>query len=155
MAMRGVYREITPPERLVSTESWGEQLAGNAQHADPLRGGGSDDDHEHGSLPIEGGSRCGAPDGDEGRRVRELRSSRRVPANDCMRLARGRSAIAALTARASRAAGNRGSVGQASLDAEAPDGQVAEVKWRWRAGGRKGFSARPVQSALPVDHRER
>ena len=23
MAMRGVYREITPPERLVSTESWG------------------------------------------------------------------------------------------------------------------------------------
>jgi uncharacterized protein YndB with AHSA1/START domain len=24
MAMRGVYREVTPPERLVSTESWGE-----------------------------------------------------------------------------------------------------------------------------------
>jgi uncharacterized protein YndB with AHSA1/START domain len=23
MAMRGVYREVTPPERLVSTESWG------------------------------------------------------------------------------------------------------------------------------------
>lgn len=23
MGMRGVYREITPPERLVSTESWG------------------------------------------------------------------------------------------------------------------------------------
>jgi uncharacterized protein YndB with AHSA1/START domain len=23
MEMRGVYREITPPERLVSTESWG------------------------------------------------------------------------------------------------------------------------------------
>jgi uncharacterized protein YndB with AHSA1/START domain len=23
MEMRGVYREVTPPERLVSTESWG------------------------------------------------------------------------------------------------------------------------------------
>ncbi|PYM42807.1 MAG: ATPase, partial [Candidatus Rokuibacteriota bacterium] len=23
MGMRGVYREVTPPERLVSTESWG------------------------------------------------------------------------------------------------------------------------------------
>jgi uncharacterized protein YndB with AHSA1/START domain len=23
MEMRGVYREITPPERLVNTESWG------------------------------------------------------------------------------------------------------------------------------------
>src|SRR5882724_7223858 len=27
MAMRGVYREVTPPERLVSTESWGGNWA--------------------------------------------------------------------------------------------------------------------------------
>jgi uncharacterized protein YndB with AHSA1/START domain len=27
MGMRGVYREITPPERLVSTESWGGEWA--------------------------------------------------------------------------------------------------------------------------------
>jgi uncharacterized protein YndB with AHSA1/START domain len=24
MAMRGVYREVVPPERLVATESWGD-----------------------------------------------------------------------------------------------------------------------------------
>ena len=41
--------------------------------------------HEHGSLPIEGGSRGGAQDRDEGRRVPELRPSHRVPANDGVR----------------------------------------------------------------------
>ena len=34
------------------------------------------------SLPLEGGPRRGARDGDEGRHGPELRSSRRAPAND-------------------------------------------------------------------------
>jgi uncharacterized protein YndB with AHSA1/START domain len=82
MEMRGVYKEITPPERLVSTESWGRRLARNAQHGGPHRGRRQDEDGGNGSLPVEGGSRKGAGDGDEGRLVPELRSSRRVPAND-------------------------------------------------------------------------
>src|SRR5262249_20664568 len=60
------------------------RLARNAQHADPLRAGRQDDDHTAGALPVEGGSRRSAPDGDAGRRVRGLRSPRRVPGNDGM-----------------------------------------------------------------------
>jgi hypothetical protein len=44
MEMRGVYRVV------------GWQLARNAQHAHPFRGGRQDDGHEHGSLPIKRGS---------------------------------------------------------------------------------------------------
>jgi len=86
MQMRGLYREITTPERLVCTESWGGDWPETLQHADPHRGGRQDDDDADGSLPLEGGTRRGAPDGDAGERIRELRPPRRVPANDGLRL---------------------------------------------------------------------
>lgn len=82
MGMRGVYREVRPPERVVCTESWGGRLARHDQHADPLQGGWQDDDLAGDSLPVEGSSRRRDRDGDEGRHIRELRPPCRAPAND-------------------------------------------------------------------------
>ena len=45
MEMRGEYREVAPPERLVSTETLGRRLARDAQHDRPERGGRPHDGH--------------------------------------------------------------------------------------------------------------
>jgi len=78
MGMRGVYREVTPPERLVSTESWGGDWPETLNTLVLSEENGRTTIRNTVLLPIEGGSRRGARDGDEGRHVRELRSSRRV-----------------------------------------------------------------------------
>ena len=85
MEMRGVYREVVPPERLVSTESWGGDWPETLNTLDLVRGGRQDDGHDHGALSLEGGPRRGARDGDEGGHVPELRSPRRAAADDGVR----------------------------------------------------------------------
>ena len=69
MDMRGVYQEITPPERLVSVD----------------RGGRQGDDDVHRPLRVAEEPRRRARNRDEGRLVRELRSSRQVPSKNGMR----------------------------------------------------------------------
>lgn len=69
MAMRGVYREITPPERFGLHRVVGGDWPETINTLIPLRGGWQDDDLADGSLPVEGSSRRRAQDGDEGRRV--------------------------------------------------------------------------------------
>ena len=87
-------RRSSPPERLVSTESWGGDWPETLNTLVLSEEDGKTTITQHGALPVEGGSRRGAQDGDEGRHVRELRSSRRVPANDGMRrTVRPRSAV--------------------------------------------------------------
>jgi uncharacterized protein YndB with AHSA1/START domain len=81
MEIRGEYREIDPPERLVTTESWGGDFADD-QHARPDGGGRQDDEHDDHAVPLQGGARRGARDGDEGGHVRELRPAREVPEHD-------------------------------------------------------------------------
>ena len=60
MAMRGVYREVVPPERLVSTESWGGDWPETLNTLVLVRGGRPDDHDDDGALPLEGGPGCGA-----------------------------------------------------------------------------------------------
>ena len=79
MEMHGTYREISPPERLVSTERWGAGLAGDAQHR-CLHGSRRPDARDlDDALPVEGGARRGARHGHQGRHGHELRSPGRVP----------------------------------------------------------------------------
>ena len=54
MDMRGEYREVEPPARLVNTESWGADWPRDAQHAGPRRGGRPDDDHQHDPVSVPG-----------------------------------------------------------------------------------------------------
>ena len=70
MEMRGVYREIAPPERLVTTESWGGDWPETLNTLVLTEEDGKTTIGVHGPLPVEGGSRRGARDRDEGRRVR-------------------------------------------------------------------------------------
>ena len=52
MTMQGSYREVVPPERLVSTESWGPEWPETVNTMDLDRGRGTDDDHDHDSLSV-------------------------------------------------------------------------------------------------------
>ena len=66
MEMRGVYQEIVPPERLVSTESWGGDWPETLNTLILSEEDGKTTITSTDPLPVEGGSRRGAPDGDEG-----------------------------------------------------------------------------------------
>ncbi len=91
MEMRGVYREIMPPERLVSTESWGGNWPETLNTLILAEEDGKTTTTQRVLYPSREARDAALGTGDAGRRVRELRSSRRVPANDGMRRARGRS----------------------------------------------------------------
>ena len=91
MEMRGVYREIVPPERLVSTESWGGDWPETLNTLVFSEEDGKTTLTCTVLYPSKEARDAGAQDGDEGRRLLELRSSRRIPANPGMKRLRGRS----------------------------------------------------------------
>ena len=76
MTMQGSYREVAPPERLVSTESWGPEWPETVNTMVLTESGGTDNDHDHGPLPEQGGARRRAQDGDEVGNGPELREAR-------------------------------------------------------------------------------
>ena len=89
MGMRGVYREIVPPERSVHMESFDDypgRVAGDHRFR---RAGRQDDAHRYGALPVTRGSGRGDPVGHGTRRRGELRQARGVAgfAPDRVRLA--------------------------------------------------------------------
>ena len=51
MTMQGAYREVSPPERLVSTESWGPEWPETVNTVDLQRGSRPDDSRHHDQLP--------------------------------------------------------------------------------------------------------
>ncbi len=67
--IRGVYKEIAPPERLVCTESWGGDSPETLHTLLFFREGRQNDRHGHATLPVEGSTGCGAGHGDDGRHV--------------------------------------------------------------------------------------
>ncbi len=79
VGMRGEYRDVAPPERLVSTEHWGDPWPETLNAFDFSEEDDGTTDHLHRRLPDEGGARRGARDGHEGRHERQLHPSRRVP----------------------------------------------------------------------------
>ena len=52
--MNGEYREIAPPERIVSTERWGDPWPETLNAFEFERGRRRHDDHLHRRLPVEG-----------------------------------------------------------------------------------------------------
>ncbi len=82
MEMRGVHREITPPERLVSTESWGGDWPETLNSLVLSEKDGKTTITQTILYPSQGGARRGAEDGDEGRDGAELRAARGVPGEE-------------------------------------------------------------------------
>jgi uncharacterized protein YndB with AHSA1/START domain len=56
MEMRGQYREVKPPERVVSSESWGPDWPENSQHRRLQGARRQDHRHDYASLPVQGSS---------------------------------------------------------------------------------------------------
>ena len=89
MDMRGVYREVSPPERLVATEQWGGDWPETLNTMVFSEEDGMTTITHDDALPVEGGPRRGAGDGHEGRHGHELRSPRRLPRVKYMLLIHG------------------------------------------------------------------
>jgi len=75
MGMRGVYREIVPPDRSVHMESFDDYPGESQVTSVFVEHDGKDNANRHGTLPVAGGSRPGYPIRHGARRRGELRQA--------------------------------------------------------------------------------
>ena len=83
MGMRGVYREIVPPERSVHMESFDDYPGESQVTSVFVEQGGQDQAHRHGALPLPGSARHRHQNRHGARRGGDLRQAGRAVAHAC------------------------------------------------------------------------